>query len=77
MSAITPTPPAPPATPPAAPAQPPASPPVRGSSLALRVGAVITGLLIIVAALNLFSLMAGHTVGDTASQTFARARRPR
>ncbi len=70
MSAITPTPPAPPATPPAAPAQPPASPPVRGSSLALRIGAVVTGLLIIVAALNLFSLMSGHTSANS-QETFA------
>ncbi len=64
MSTITPTQPPlppPPMQPPAPPTQPPVPPAARPSSrTALRVGAVITGLLIIVAALNLFQLTVGR-----------------
>lgn len=60
MSVLTPTP-APPTPPPA---------PVHRSSTALRVGAVITGLLIIGAALNLFQLTAGR---DTVTSHYAFA----
>src|SRR4051812_25655137 len=67
MSTITPTPPQPPPLPPppmqppAPPTQPPVPPAARpASGTALWVGAVITGLLIIVAALNLFQLTVGR-----------------
>jgi len=63
MSVITPTPPAPPTTPP-----PPPPAPQPRSNTALRIGAVITGLLIIGAALNLFSLTAGR---DTVTSHYA------
>jgi hypothetical protein len=58
-----PTPP-PPMTPPTSYEPAPASPSGSGARLALRIGAVITGLLIIVAALNLFSLTAGRSSSD-------------
>jgi putative adhesin len=71
MSLTAPPPPPPPAPPPPMPPvppststtyePPPAQPSRSGARLALRIGAVITGLLIIVAALNLFSLTAGRS----------------
>jgi hypothetical protein len=67
MSVIAPTPPPPPPAPPTAPfpPTPPQPPSARsGGRVAIQVGAVITGLLIIVAALNLFSLTAGRTTSN-------------
>lgn len=58
MSVLTPTPPVPPAPAPAT--EPSPAGPPRGASIALRVGAVVTGLLIILAALNLFQLTVGR-----------------
>lgn len=65
MSVTAPTPPPSPPPPPAyaTPSVQPAQP-NPGPRLALSVGAVITGLLIIVAALNLFSLTAGRSSFD-------------
>lgn len=64
MSVTAPTPPPPPA--PMQPAQPPPPPSsgASGATIALRIGAVITGVLIILAALNLFSLTAGRSSDD-------------
>lgn len=65
MSVTAPTPPPPPAPPTMQPQPPP--PPAGGTSgatIALRIGAVITGILIILAALNLFSLTAGRSSDD-------------
>jgi Putative adhesin len=66
MSVTAPTPPPPP-PPPTTLASPPVQPPQSsrsGSRLALQIGAIITGVLIIVAALNLFSLTAGRSSSD-------------
>lgn len=69
MSVSTPTPPLPPPPPPPPPTTylpPPVQPPSphSGARLALQIGAVITGILIILAALNLFSLTAGRSHSD-------------
>jgi hypothetical protein len=59
-------PPPPPPAPPTTYATPPVQPrqPRSGSRLALQIGAIITGVLIILAALNLFSLTAGRSSSD-------------
>jgi hypothetical protein len=69
MSVVAPTPP-PPAPPTAQqPPQPPTPPSRSGGRIALQVGAVITGLLIILGALNLFQLMSGRST-TTMHRTF-------
>jgi hypothetical protein len=52
-------------TTPLSPTAPPAAPAPQGANVALRVGAVITGLLIVLAALSLFSLFAGRDTHTT------------
>jgi hypothetical protein len=66
MSVTAPTPPPPPPPPPTTYATPPVQPPQPSSNsrLALQIGAIITGVLIILAALNLFSLTAGRSSSD-------------
>lgn len=69
MSVQAPTPPPPPPT--LQPPQPPQSPPPAsptgssGATIALRIGAVVTGILIVLAAMNLFSLTAGRSADNT------------
>jgi hypothetical protein len=64
MSVITPTPPV------STPTAPPTLERPRGAWLALRIGAVITGLLVILAAVSLFQLMGGRS-STTTSYSFA------
>jgi Putative adhesin len=73
MSLTAPTPPPPPPPPPATayePAPPPTEPGRSGARIALQIGAVITGVLVILAALNLFSLTAGRS-SDNLHRSFA------
>jgi hypothetical protein len=66
MSVVAPTPPPAPPAPPTAPFPPtPPQPPRSTGRVALQIGAVITGVLIILGALNLFQLMGGRSTSTT------------